>query len=190
MILTTGMAHPRKLIRQAVVALLTDATDAGARVKGTRVEPQKKSQHPALSVYTLSEQVDQDSTETAPRELKRDVKVEIAGWVIHTDALPVDDAMDDLAEQIEAAMDGDRYLNGTAGESVLVGTEMQVLEADGHSDPLVGIVTLTYSVTYRTSPAAPAGLDDFLSVDAKHRIVGAVEANQVDDQFVVQEAPP
>jgi hypothetical protein len=190
-ILTTGMAHPRKEIRHAVVALLTNATAADARVQGTRVEPHKKSQLPAISVYTLREPVDQDaSAGTAPLELTRDVKVEITGWVAHSDELPVDDAMDDLAEEIEAAMDADRYLGGKAGDSILEETVMQVLEEDGRSDPLIGIVTLTYSVTYRTSPAAPSDLEDFLSVDAKHRIAGAVEANQARDQFVVQETTP
>ncbi len=186
------MAHPRKLIRHALVALLTNATAAGARVQGTRVEPHKKSQLPAISVYTLREPVDQDaSANTAPRELTRDVKVEITGWVAHSDALPVDDAMDDLAEQIEAVMDADPYLGGTAGESVLESTEMQVVEDDGRSDPLVGIVTLTYSVTYRTSPAAPANLDDFITVDATHKIAGGVaDTVPAIDQFTVQETPP
>lgn len=191
MILTLGMAHPRKLIRQAVVALLVDAnTAAEARVLGTRVEPHKKSQLPAISVYTLREPIDQDaSAGTAPHEIVRDLKLEVVGWVAHTDALPVDDAMDDLAEQIEAAMDADPYLGVLAGDTVLEDTVMQVLEDDGRSDPLIGIVTLTYSVTYRTSPAAPSDLDDFLSVDAAHRMVGAVEANQARDVFVVQETP-
>lgn len=171
------MAHPRKLIRQAVVALLTNAaTAAGVRVQGTRVEPHKKSQLPAISVYTLSEAVDPTSAETAPRELTRAVKVEITGWVAHSDALPVDDAMDDLAGQIEAAMDTDRYLSGAAGDSVLEGTEMQVVEEDGRSDPLVGIVTLTYGVTYRTSPTNAEAFpsDAFVTVGATTRIAGGV----------------
>lgn len=186
------MAHPRKLIRHAIVAQLIAAnTAAGARVTGTRVEPHKRGGLPAISVYTLREPVDAAaSADTAPREITRDVKVEIVGWVAHSDALPVDDAMDDLAEQIEAAMDVDPNLTGTAADSLLEETVMQVLEDNGGSDPMVGVVTLTYSVTYRTSPDAPADLDDFLSVDAKHRIVGAVEENQARDQFVVQEPPP
>lgn len=189
MILTSAMAHPRKLIRQAVVALLASAnTAAGSRVQGTRVEPHKRAQLPAISVYSLREPVDQGlSANTSPRELTRDVKVEIVGWVAHTDALPVDDAMDDLAEQIESAMDANPELGGKAADSILEETVMQVLEDDGRSDPLIGIVTLTYSVTYRTSPAAPANLEDFRTVDAAHRIVGAVEANQAHEQFTVQE---
>ncbi|MGN6105198.1 MAG: hypothetical protein ACTHU0_08845, partial [Kofleriaceae bacterium] len=118
------MAHPRKLIRHAVVAQLVGATAAGARVQATRVEPLRKGKLPTISVYTLHEPIDQDaSAATNPRELTRTVKVEIAGWVAHSDALPVDDAMDDLAEQIEAAMDADPYLGGKAGDSILEETE-------------------------------------------------------------------
>lgn len=185
------MAHPRKLIRQGFVALLVRAnTAAGVRVVGTRVEPHKKAQLPAISVYTLRESVDQDaSTGAAPRELTRAVKVEIVGWVAHSDTLPVDDAMDDLAEQIEAAVDADPYLGSEAADSILEETTMQVLEDDGRSDPLIGIVTLTYSVTYRTSPAAPSSLEDFRRVKADHKIVGAVDTNAAHDEFVVQEPP-
>lgn len=152
------MAHPRKIIRHAVVALLTGVTAAGDRVFSTRVEPLKKRPLPSLSVYALGEPVRDGGSNTAPRELTRDVRVEIAGWVAHSDSLSVDDAMDDLAEQIEAAMDADPYLAGAAGDSILESTEMEVSN-DG--DRLIGIVALTYSVTYYTSPAAPANLDDF-----------------------------
>lgn len=185
------MAHQRKLIRHAVVAVLANAaTAAGARVQGTRIDSHKKTEIPAISVYTLSETVDDAGSGAAPREITRNVKLEVAGWVAHSDVLPVDDAMDDLAEQIESAMDANRYLGGEAADTILESTEMQVRAEDGRSDPLTGIVTLTYSVTYRTTPVPPADLDDFLDVDAKHRIVGAVEANQAQEQFSVQETPP
>lgn len=184
MILTTVMAHPRKLIRQAVVALLAGATVAGTRVAGTRVEPHKKSQLPAIGVYTLNDPVDDDASSEV--EETHEVELEIAGWVLHTDAVPVDDAMDDLAEQIEETMKTSPYLGGKAGEVRLVGTTMEVLEDDARTSPIVGIIVLTYAVTYHIDRAAPASLDDFRSVDAKHRIVGAVEANQARDTFVVK----
>jgi len=168
------MAHQRKLIRHAAVALLKGgATAAGARVQGTRIEPHKKSQLPAISVYTLSETTDPTSAETAPVELTRELKLEIAGWVVHSDAYPVDDAMDDLAEQIETIMAADYWLANTCVAQLLESTEMQVVEDDGRSDPVVGIVTLTYSITYRTSEGDTAS-DAFVTVDAKHQIVGGV----------------
>lgn len=184
-----GMAHPRKTIRQAVVALLVSAsTGAGGRVHATRVEPLKR-ELPAISVYILSETVDADaSAGTAPREITRNAKVEITGFVAHTTAIPVDDAMDNLAEEIEAAMDVDPYLGGAAGDSILEGTEMEVIEDDGRSDPLVGVVTLTYSVTYRTSPEPPTDADDFLRADVVHQLVGGAEDTEpAEDMVTVQE---
>lgn len=181
------VAHPRKLIRQAVVALLTGATAAGTRVHGTRVDPYRGSRLPAISVYTLNDPVNEDVSTDA--EDTHELELEIAGFVAHSEAVPVDDAMDDLAEEIEAAMLDDRYLGGLAGDSRLIGTTMEIREDDGKSSPLVGIVVLTYAVTYRRDLVAAAPADDFLRVRAAHRIAGAVEANQASDQFTVQEAP-
>lgn len=184
------MAHPRQLVREAVVARLLNATAAGTRVTSTRVEPHKRNALPAISVYTLREPVRPESDTTAPRELTRDVKVEIAGWVSHSEALPVDVAMDDLALEIETAMDVDRYLGGAAGDSVLEDTEMQVIEDQG-ADPLIGIVTLTYSVTYRTSPTTLT-LDDFLRAKATHQLADGLPGDTIpasDGPFTVQETP-
>lgn len=181
------MAHQRKLVRQAVAALLTNATAAGARVQATRIDPIGNTKLPFIAVYTPREEVDPELSTGEPRELTRQVQVEIAGFVAHTDAVPVDDAMDNLAEQIEAAMDADRHLSGEAAESVLESTETQVRAEDGRSDPLIGIVTLTYSVMYRTTPAIGT-LDDFLRVKATHALTGGVEDTvPAIDEFTVQE---
>lgn len=182
------MAHSRKLIRHAVVALLTGATAAGARVRATRAQPNRKSQLPAIGVYTLRESVREDSPETVPREITRDVKVMIEGWVADSAAVPFDDAMDDLAEQIEAAFDADRYLGGEAADSVLELTEM---DFDSDGDPVLGIVTLTYSVAYRTEPTT-AALDDFLRAKATHQLADGLPDDTIpaaDGPFTVQEIP-
>lgn len=185
-----GMAHPRKLIRQAVVALLTGATSAGARVQGTRVEPYRASQLPSISVYTLNDPT--DTSVTTDRERTHVLELEIAGFVAHTDAISVDDAMDDLAEEIEAAMLANPYLviDGVrlAGEVQLVGTIMEVREDDARSSPLVGVIVLTYEVTYRVDLVAAAPVDDFLRAGVTLRIEGAGDDIAAQDRFVVQES--
>lgn len=182
------MPHPRQLARDAVVALLTNATAAGARVSSTRVEPYRDNELPAISVYTLHEIIRDGADTASPRELTRDVKLEIAGWVRRRADYPVDVAMDDLALQIETAMDTDRYLGGAAGESVLEGTEMDPDPQGG--DPLVAVITLTYSVTYRTSPSDSA-LDDFLRAKATHQLADGLPDTvpASDGPFDVQETP-
>jgi hypothetical protein len=189
-ILTALMAHPRKLIRQAVVTLLAGAnTAAEDRVKGTRIEPHRKTRLPSIGVYTLTDQVDPDVS--SDMEDGHVVDVEVTAWVSHTDAVPVDDAMDDIAEQIEAAMLVDRYLAGKAGGAGarLTGTTMQVVEDDGRSDPIIGIVTLTYAVEYKADLVAAPPADDFLTVHATTQIVGGIEDDTVpaEDTATVQE---
>lgn len=174
----------RKIIRQAVARNLLNRTSAGGRVTTSRIEPYRKLELPAVSVYTLSEQVD-SSARSGLREITREVKIEIAAWIAHGPARPLDDAMDDFADEIESVMDADPYFGGAAADSILESTEMSI---QGEGDTLLGIVTLTYLVTYRSSPGS-ASLDDFLRADVTTQIVGADADNAAHDEIVVQETP-
>lgn len=187
------MAHPRTEIRQAVIALLVNAnTAAGMRVEDSRVDPIGNAKIPLISVYTLREPVDTEvSLQSSPRQLERTLNVEIAGFVAHSDAVPVATAMDNLAAQIEAAMDADPYIGDKVSDAILEDTEMDIRVENGRSDPLIGIVTLTYSVTYRTQPGEVTPTDDFRRVDAKQQVVGGVDDTEpVEDLFTVQEPAP
>lgn len=180
------VAHQRKVIRQAIVARLIAAnTAAGARVTSTRIDPYKKTRLPAISVYCLREPVVNAGSDSSIREITRDAKVEIVGTVAHSDALPADDAMDDIAEQIEDAMSLDETLGGAAADSVLESTEIQI-DDEGGPDPLVGRIVLTYSITYRTTP--PEGTaDTFITVGDNIRPPAMTVDNDVQDLFNVQE---
>lgn len=190
------MAHPRKLIRLAIVAQLIAAnTAAGSRVYPDRVDPHKSGATPAICVYTLSEPVDQAASNAQPRQLKRELQVEVAGYVTGVDEEHVVDALDDLAEEIEKAIDTDPRFGGKANEAMLEDTVVEVRAENGRSDPLVGIIVLTYTVTYRTdSFAAPVELDEFLRVKATHKFVGTQsegeDANAAVDKFTVQGSAP
>lgn len=174
------MAHQRKLIRHAIVALLTNATAAGARVQGSRLELNRKTELPAISVYTLREPVEPDSAETAPREVTRELKVEIAIWVaLNGAALDPLDPVDDMTEQVEAVMDADRFVGGNVADSVLEDTEIKVLDEE-RGDPLVACATLTYAVTYRTTPGVTA-TDDFLRANTTTQVGDAGDDNTASD---------
>lgn len=185
------MAHQRKLIRQAAVAkLIAAATSAGARVYPTRVAPLRKDLLPAIAVYTEDEEVDPDSEGTSTRELKRYVELVVEGYVAHTSALSADDGMDDLAEQIEAAIDADPNLNSTVGDHGCFLERTETGFADGSSDPLIGVVKLTYRALYRTSPAEAGSspTDAFLTADVKYTPPGGVADTPVlEDTVTVQE---
>ena len=172
------MAHARKLIRQAVVAqLIAAGTAAGSRVEATRMIPQRRATEAAIGVYTPAEESEQDAR-TAPRELKRDLQLIIEGIVVGTSG--VDDALDDLAEQVEAALDADDTLGGTAAESQLLSTDLETIE-DGAKT--VGLVRLTYRATYYAfAPVVVSAPDAFLVADVKHNPGGGVHPlNQAED---------
>jgi hypothetical protein len=185
------MPHQRKVIRDAIRALLVGQTVADDRVTATRVLPYRRSELPAISIYTLDETVHAESRTTAPRELSRELRLEIAGWVAH--GAGMDDAMDALALEIETAMHADPYFGDAAADSILETTTMGVR---GEGDSLTGLVTLTYAVTYQSpAPEAPTDLDDFLTAHVTHNLANAVhEDDQAHDHVIVQvveeEAPP
>lgn len=183
--------HQCKVIRDTVVALLVGKTAAESRVVASRKNAYKKNELPAISVYTLEETVDRESRNTAPRELTRDLKVEIAGWVFHApDGSLVDDAMDALKLEIETVMYADPFLGGAAGDSLLEGT---VWGLRNEGDVPMGLVVLTYSVTYRTlAPEAPDidSLDDFITADTLYQPPGVPADGEVaHDTILVQESP-
>lgn len=179
--------HPRRVIRAKVVELLiAGATAAADRVYPTRVVPHRRGSLPVLSVYTLEETVDPESANTAPRELTRDVTLRIEGWV-QAGAEAVDDQLDDLAEEVEAIMEIDPFLDGTCVQSVLAETETEVIQ---EGDRLIGVLLMAYTVTYRTyaPDAAGSGLDDFEIANAKYEFGAPVDpdAPKAEDTITVQ----
>jgi hypothetical protein len=174
------MPHQRQVIREAAQAALVAAnTAAGTRVTETRLGPQRATELPAISVYTLSEEVDPASAQSAPRELKRELQLAVEGWVRATGN--VDDALDALALEIERAMHADPTLGGACSDSVLASTEVGI-KMDG--DRPMGAVHIVYVVRFYTyvPEADDVTLDDLSTVDVKTSLANAVnEANQAED---------
>lgn len=194
--------HPRKELRKKVVELLSTPdgdgvypTAAQGRVHPSRVFHHRKGELPVICVYTLQESVSPESQQTAPRELARDVSLVIEAWVKVEPTTPgqqplADDALDDIAEQIEAVMHADPYLAGTAGDSILVDTDTEMVEGGGE---MMGLLVMTYAVTYRTYAPDTSGVvrDDFLTVSAEHNQGGTQDTDDAaHDDFTVQEVTP
>lgn len=158
--------HERQAIRQQVIAMLTGtaprfATAARDRVCSTRQEPERTAELPAINVYTDGEEVTSDSVQTAPRELTRQVTIAIEAWAAAT-ATRVEDQLDDLALEIETAMDSSVDLNGAAFMSILQSTAIG-FKLDG-ARPM-GCIHLEFLVTYHTGMRLEAPTDDFLRAD-------------------------
>lgn len=173
------MAHQRQLIRAAVVTALTNATAAGARVLATRSAPWGRTELPGIAVYTSSESVDPESINTAPRELTRTVELIIEATSEAT--ADVDDALDALSVSVERAMNRDVTLGGVCGDMVLSSSDLEVY---GEGKTLIGLLRLTYDVTYRTNvpEVEDTAFDDFTTADTLFNLGGAQEVgNQAED---------
>lgn len=161
--------HERQAIREAVIARLKGtapawATSARDRVYSSRMAPLRTAQLPAISVYVDSDVVDDLSKNSAPRELKRTVTIAVEGWVPAAGDTPVDDALDELALQIETAMDGDLNLAGTAFDSMLTLTEIGI-KLDG--DRPLACAHLEFAVDYHSPLRVAEPVDDLTTVAAQ-----------------------
>lgn len=172
------MSHQRQVIRDAVKAALVSRTMAGTNVFATRFIPLQTVQLPALTVYTLNEDVDPESinrTRGPSRELWRTAKMMIEGTVIASGTTDnPDDVMDTFAAQIEKAMNADETFGGVCDRSIMESTEIDVLEVGKKA---VGVVALTYSVLYQTwaPDDADTNLNDFEGVKIDYQIPSSQE---------------
>lgn len=139
--------HERTQIRDAIVSALTAVTDAEDRVLKARAGPLPQTELPALCVYTDDEPVDGEHR-TAPREYKRRLSVKVEAWADLTGVGDLDAVLDDLALDIEFAMDADVWFGGCVSDSWLSNTEKG--ETMLGKRP-VGCVRLTYDVMYYTN---------------------------------------
>jgi hypothetical protein len=134
--------HVRQKIRERVQADLLAL--AGGRVYSSRVYPDTTL--PAIGIYANTEEsgAENDSL-TVPRRYTRnlDIVIEIKA----TAAANVDDAVDDLAAQVEALLAADRTLNSLATDTELVSTAHSQTAGER---PLM-VARLTYRVWYRTN---------------------------------------
>jgi hypothetical protein len=160
--------HERQHLRELIVARLKgpddDRTAAEERVFKSRRAPVATAQLPAISVYSVDEPVNEKSKSTAPRELERDLRIEIVGWVKASE--DVDDALDALALQIETAMDLDPHFHFTDGDETCARVFDSILEGTVFGEELsgerpMGAVSLTYVCTYHTQKRLPLPTDDF-----------------------------
>jgi len=146
----------RKNIRKAVVAMLKDNTDAGARVFPNSSVPPWESELPVILVYQRNEPT--SKLGHTPKELIRnlDLAIEIVakGPEENSDLVTpevgvksLEDTLDDIAEQVECYLHADDTLQGTCDESELNSTEFEFESIGGLP---IGSARLTYTASYTT----------------------------------------
>jgi hypothetical protein len=142
------MSHQRTTIRAALVDLLTGTsptygTNAGSNVFSNRIRNIQHDNLPAIVV--------RDGAETlTPRDLtsrfftrRWNVKIEI---LIEASS-DYDEAVDDIALQIEDLIAANRTLTGTCQAAIYTGVDEPEYTA---GEKPIGKVTLNYDVTYMT----------------------------------------
>lgn len=173
--MTIPTKHERQALREAIVAQLTGTgpsyrTAAGARVGKSRIEPSKVATLPRIEVYSAEESTESDVSTLLKR---RACNVEIVGWVeIPENVGELDDTLDALALEIEAAMDLDPHLDETAVSTRYLNTVLAMSEEGKR--PL-GAVSITYECVYETRPRVVEPPDAFDELTAETNL-GGVQA--------------
>lgn len=141
-------AHARQIIRDAVAATLAASPQIRAEVHASRVHSFAQDSLPVILVYTTEEASELLSMGGA---MHRELTLLVIGAVAVTRNL--DNDLDTLAAQVEAAIAADPSLEGKAKQTVL---DRTAIEMTGEGDKRVGTVTLEFTVVYMTASADPA----------------------------------
>lgn len=142
------MKHARQLIREAVETQLAGISG----VTFARSRAYKVLGLPAISIYANTENSSAENLDSlnTPRRYTREVNVVVE--IVVESVSGADDAVDDYAAQVEAALAADLTLNSTAIDSTLYTTS---IDFDGSSDKPLVIARLSYRVWYRTTALDP-----------------------------------
>lgn len=141
------MKHARQSIREAVITLLSGI--AGVTLERSRVYPMVTL--PVISVYANGE-VSESENESMPSPLRYSRRLQLQVDIAVEAVTGFDDTVDDYAAQVEAALAADVTLGGTATDSVLTRT---TIDMDGSGDKPIAIARLQYEVWYRTTGTDP-----------------------------------
>ena len=143
------MTHARQQLRERVATDVTGLTTTGSRVYQSRIYNLEKTDLPCLLVYSKNEDSERDTIK-GTNGLARNLSIVIEGY--QKGASDLDDSLDTIAEEVEAALGADPTLNGLAKDSSIVSTD---IEYTGDGETPIGLVRMTFNVNYRTTTTAP-----------------------------------
>lgn len=139
------MSVQKKIIREALRVQLT-ANIPGLVAQKSRHRALKKGDFPAVIVYTPKDTVDQETQNSAPRELLRNLTIRVEILTNQgNDGGEIEDALDDLCQSVENALGKDDSIGGSASDAMYEDTETDVLD-DGET--LIGLSIMTFTAQY------------------------------------------
>ncbi|BAM87682.1 hypothetical protein S58_16740 [Bradyrhizobium oligotrophicum S58] len=170
------MAHPRKLIRAAFVDRLKTALDDGSyrtraqgRVYKSRLAPiseeELKEDGPAILVYARMEETSKPQdygVEGDATHVERNLTLVTEAMLLAGNE--VDDALDDMAEAMEAAIDGFMIPGFESAQIRLMESDIDVVTEQVKRP--VGAIGLIWNIRYRTNWRARASASDQDAIEA------------------------
>lgn len=144
------MPHVREQIRDAAVTACTGLTTTSTRVYRERLYQLRGADLPGLRIYCGAEQVEPDRL-GASHGLQRDMELIVEGLAKATSDL--DETLDDICAEVEAALCADITLGGKA--KLLYLSAIDDPEQSDESDQPTGLVRLRFRVQYRTLNTTP-----------------------------------
>jgi len=145
------MSHVRQQIREAIALKLTGLTTTEDRVYQNRFTTLDKANLPCLVITSIRDVSAGPISHDVPRTIQHDVSIKITAYAKALDNL--DDALDDICEQVEVAMSTDRKLSGLVFNVDLQATD---IDFNGEGDQPHGIAQLEYSVKYHVKENDPS----------------------------------
>ncbi|MGJ4995733.1 MULTISPECIES: hypothetical protein [unclassified Bradyrhizobium] len=164
------MAHPRKLIRVSFVDRLKNSlpdgsfrTRAQSRVYKSRLAPiseeELKEDGPAILVYARMEETGKPQdygVEGDATHVERNLTLVTEAMLLA--GSEVDDALDDMAEEIEAAIDGFMIPGFESAQIRLIESDIDVVTEQVKRP--IGAIGLVWNIKYRTNWRARASAND------------------------------
>lgn len=142
------MAHCRTQIRNALKALLLPLPALGGRVFTSRFSNLQLAEVPSVVIFGGEENVQfADIHDTL---LERDLNINVS--IKASSVSNIDTLLDDLAEDVELAIDANLTLDGKVQSIILTGSNIQI---DENAEVPVGEALLQYQVKYFTQVGAP-----------------------------------
>ena len=143
------MAHARQQIREQLATTLTGLTTTASRVYDTRLYAYDTL--PCLTVYADKDTVDEERSSQTKHWHDLALRVEARAKAKDS----VEDTIDTICAEIEAAIYADTTLNGKVFDVFVADTQ---IEYSVEQDQPVALATLTLNATYRVAPSAPTTL--------------------------------
>lgn len=139
--------HARKQIRDAILERLAGLPTTGDRVFTGRVHPVQRAEKPLLLLWSREEPAAPGSS-GRPVLLERTYTLVVEALAENADPAALEDTLDRIAAEVEAALGGDPHLGGLATDMQLVRTDW---DFDGSGAVPNARIGLGWQVLYRTA---------------------------------------